>query len=1063
MLNRIIGRARSGKTSVLLSFLEEKLNEGFECVLLVPEQQSVQAERRLCELLGDGYNIGCEVLNFERLPNRIYREYGGLAAEVLDDGASEAVMSLCVEKLKEKLKLYGNCRLSGDFIKKLTSSVTDLDRAGVSSSMLAFFADRFGGTPVGDKLSDIALISGEYRAFMSGELTNRYSALEKLSSELKDKPFFSGKAVFIDGYFDFSDIEYRILKDIIDQSADTYITVFNDENDDTGLFELTYNAAEKLKKLVGGRANDIILRPDDTDVTPTLAYLERNFYRTGADKKNNDGSFSVVECQTVFEEAEAAASKVVSLIKRGMRYRDINIIMRNTSDYEGIIDLVFKKYGIPFYFADKDSAAEKSICSLISAVFEIASGDFSAKAVKKYLNSGFSALSVVECDALIAYIETWRIRGKKRYSDEEWAMNPDGFKKELSGRDAFTLNRVNNAKKKLASSLIPLCETLGQKDVTVRSALTAVFEHLKEIRADAKLKKRAAEAEENGDEDERNKLSMLWESITKSFETLCGLCGDSQMTPERIGGLLSLILSSKKLGSIPVSLDCVNIGGASLIRPDNCRAMIVLGANDGVFPAPPSENMLFSASEARELLNSGLDLNISPENENKKENFTFYYVCSAPTDDLTLMYHSGDVSGAECRLSSTALFLTSLFDMKIHKYSFGDRIFCKKALLDNISSLQENELEAASAHYGADGEFQNALRQSKEKLSEANARIDYADGRRLRLSSSRLETYRKCPFSYFAKYLLDLREPKEADFSSLETGNFFHTILEMFMKKRTETGTFVAADDETIKKEADAYIEEYIVMTAGNGANITPRMRYVINKLKKSVFLLLKNITEEFSLCAFTPCGIEEEISAEYTGEDGTAVSLKGKIDRIDILKKGGKTYVRVTDYKTGNKKFDADAIQNGLDMQMLIYLFAYIDRESKLKKGVEILPAGVLYMPVFLQSAEGEFSEDDIRQRFRRTGLVIDDKEIVDDMERGAAGLFIPVKTKQDGSFTAFSSLASLETFGKLKEDIAGPIITLAKEIAGGKMDAKPFRFKKKSPCSYCEMKPFCRAARHS
>ncbi|MBQ7647107.1 MAG: hypothetical protein IJS94_07550, partial [Clostridia bacterium] len=245
MLNRIIGRAKSKKTETLLSFLEERLNDGFECILLVPEQQSVQTERRLCELLGDGYNIGCEVLNFERLPNRVYREYGGLAAEVLDDGSSEAVMSLCVEKLKDKLKLYANCKPSSDFIKKLTASVTALDQAGVSASMLSFFAERLKGSSLSDKLHDISLISSEYRSFLSGGVTNRSNAVETLAKELKDKPFFAGKAVFIDGYFDFSAPEYDIIKEIIKQSAETYVTVFYDENDNTGLFDLTYRSAEK--------------------------------------------------------------------------------------------------------------------------------------------------------------------------------------------------------------------------------------------------------------------------------------------------------------------------------------------------------------------------------------------------------------------------------------------------------------------------------------------------------------------------------------------------------------------------------------------------------------------------------------------------------------------------------------------------------------------------------------------------------------------------------------------------------------------------------------------------
>ena len=85
-------------------------------------------------------------------------------------------------------------------------------------------------------------------------------------------------------------------------------------------------------------------------------------------------------------------------------------------------------------------------------------------------------------------------------------------------------------------------------------------------------------------------------------------------------------------------------------------------------------------------------------------------------------------------------------------------------------------------------------------------------------------------------------------------------------------------------------------------------------------------------------------------GED--AVYLSGTADRVDGYIKGGRLYVRVMDYKSGYKSFSLSDVWNGLNLQLIIYLFA-IEREGleryrhKLAADLDgIEAAGVLYIP---------------------------------------------------------------------------------------------------------------------
>ena len=164
MLHRIIGRAGCGKTTYLLTVLREALENGADCVVLVPEQQSLETERLLSETLGDGYNMHCEVLNFERLPNRVAREYGDLARTFIDDSGRDLLLSVVLERLSPRLTEYGGVCADGDFIRKALSAIAAFKAAGVDADALDAAADRLRGSSarLAAKLSDLSLIPVSY-------------------------------------------------------------------------------------------------------------------------------------------------------------------------------------------------------------------------------------------------------------------------------------------------------------------------------------------------------------------------------------------------------------------------------------------------------------------------------------------------------------------------------------------------------------------------------------------------------------------------------------------------------------------------------------------------------------------------------------------------------------------------------------------------------------------------------------------------------------------------------------------------------------------------------------
>ena len=208
----------------------------------------------------------------------------------------------------------------------------------------------------------------------------------------------------------------------------------------------------------------------------------------------------------------------------------------------------------------------------------------------------------------------------------------------------------------------------------------------------------------------------------------------------------------------------------------------------------------------------------------------------------------------------------------------------------------------------------------------------------------------------------------------------------------------------------------------------------------------------------------------EFKLDDGTVVSMYGIVDRMDVLREGDRSYIRVVDYKTGAKKFSLDDVKLGLNIQLLLYLFsAWKAHDSKFAGDIapdgEILPAGALYFSVRPGDmiSDVPLSAEEAREKMidsiDRSGLVLDDREVLEAMDRGISGRYIPVTLKADGSIKKSASLATLEKFGELYREMEDAVCRIAKEMKSGDAAARPLEHHGSVPCSWCSMKSVCRS----
>lgn len=307
------------------------------------------------------------------------------------------------------------------------------------------------------------------------------------------------------------------------------------------------------------------------------------------------------------------------------------------------------------------------------------------------------------------------------------------------------------------------------------------------------------------------------------------------------------------------------------------------------------------------------------------------------------------------------------------------------------------------------------------------------------VSISRLETYNKCPFSYYIKYGLKITEKKEDTLQSSELGSLCHYLMETCLE-----------DESLVDAEAKHYIEENLKEKYDGH----PMNQYFIDNLIEDMKMTIKIIQKQLKMGEYVPVSKEKEIS----GQIGD-VPFSGIIDRVDEFG----DYVRIVDYKSSKKEIDLNLAMQGFNIQMLVYLDMLCKQENKNR-------AGMLYfnMKKRMLSRDSSYAlgEEEVLKEYRMEGYMVDDGSTNSVKGLGASPeLVAPVKVKKSGEYANSAKVISPDELDQIMEYVEQHISELYKKIHDGLIPihptltegAQPGSDFKVYPCTYCPYKSVC------
>lgn len=1081
---------------------------GRNFLIIVPDQFTMQTQKDLVMRSDRDGILNIDVLSFGRLSHRILEEVGTKEMPVLDDTGKSLVLQKVAADLKEQLPAMGSLLHKQGYIHEVKSAISEFMQYGISTQdmdKLITSAQKRGALAM--KLKDLKTLYRGFQNYIRDHFITTEETLDVLRRSMSKSKILKGSVVVFDGFTGFTPIQNRLIQELMRVCAETIVTVTIGVGEDPykmdgeqKLFHLSKKTVADLEKLAAEaeveRGEDLFVKggPNRFAKAPALHYLEQNLFRYQYEPyAGEQQEIHMFEALSPREEVHQTALYIRHLIReQGMTYRDIAVVIGDLEGYASYVETEFGQLEIPCFLDRTRGIVLNPMIEYIKSALQLYIKDFSYDTVFHFLRSGMADISREEIDELENYVIRTGARGYRTYSrlftrrTEELQGNAEGSEQ----AEEKTMERLNRIRQQFMDAVEIL--HMGSRE-KARDYVSHLYDFLEQNQVQQKLLNYQQQFEKEGDLSRAREYAQIYRLVMDLLDQVYELLGEEEISRQEFADILEAGFGEITVGTIPQNVDRIVVGDMERTRLKQVKVLFFLGVNDGNIPKNASKGGIISDMDREFLIESGTEMAPSPRQQMYIQRLYLYLNMTKPSEQLYLSYAKVNSEGKGIRPSYLIDTVRKLFPAMSVEYpqnrsrleqiegrQEGARYLAEELREYVEGTLPEEERQDFYLMYrayeadaaGRDLLTRAAFRRYRESgLSRIVARALY--GQQLENSVSRLETYAACACRHFLQYGLSLQEREEFGFEASDMGTVYHAVLENFAGKLAESNlTWWDFTEDFAAKAVKESVEAYAATYGETVLYSSARNEYAITRMSRILTRTVLTLQKHLKQGSFQPDDYElsfrfaEDLDSIHVDlSEDEKMHLQGRIDRIDVSEDAEHVYVKVIDYKSGNRKFDLAALYYGLQLQLVVYMNAAMEMESRKHPDKEIVPAALLYYHIDDPTIETpvELTDEQINEqilaKLRMNGVVNSDPEVVERLDRYMQdkSVVIPVEKKKDGSFSARSGVLSREEMQLISSYVDAKIRSIGREILDGKIAANPYEKGNEEACTYCAYKKVC------
>lgn len=1106
----ILGEIGSGKLTKCFEEMIQAENNAKNGILIVPNQFTLEAEKLFINKIDSKVSFFTEILSFKRLAFKIFSEMGLDNKVIIEKTGKLMILRKILNNLLNQKKLTyftkNSCSNIG-ILERISNTIQELFECDVNlqtfeNSLQKLYANENINPQMIEKLNDIKIIFQEFKNFIEKEYICNDEILTILGQKIKESNLFKKKkTVWIYGFNGFSLQEFNVIKEIIKKAEKVNICFnYNCDNiniTDLNIFDPLYNIKKTIKNLnyfCKSIQNVEIEQPIFLNQNfrhknnEELLHLNQNYFKYNFDKfQKNTQNIQIFSAQNKFLEIEKVAQNISYFVKyKGYRYNQIAVILSDF-DYADYIKSIFNKYNIPYFLDYKKDINSHILIQMILAVFDIIIYNWQYEDIFKYIKSGF----LVECDKFdISEDDLYNLENYVlKYGIKNHLWNKE-FKYGFFENSIYQKDSINNSRLAILNSLKKF-DFKANKKYKVIDISKKLFDFLIDLQVDKTLNK----WENQNKQIFLNEISFnstnldinvqIWNKICEIIQKFVDILGDEEITIEEYSKILKAGFNSEKIGILPPTQDQVLIGDFERTRLSEIKILFCMAMNEGIIPKYKESENFISDTERVLLIN---DLELKPISNIKlaTDDFQIYSTILKSKEKVIFSYALSDFNGKTKKPSSIILKISKIFPFlnifNIDKIQFEkENIYSKDAMFENIFEFYPQINKNSQDYLFFQNIFYCFLNNPKyfQKLNKINYSIQNIknqsdifiknefieklyDNKKILTSVTKLEQFKKCPFSYFIKYNINAKERDILKFEAVEFGEIYHLILKDFFNQiikiyKNNFDISKISYDEILKILDNSIKKIKDFDNIKNLFDLSAKYSYYFKRIKKISLMSVLASFEQLKLEKFFPDDLEVsfgELSGlknsfdyiEIDLENSYKMLLKGKIDRVDKLKNNNAEFYKIIDYKSSENTIKEEEIFYGIKLQLFIYLSSLI-KNKKLDSDFQILPSAVLYFQIKEDIENDKYSLNQFLKNYKFYGFIEESTN-----KKGELGDIIQknkskkIKAIDKNQFEALLKLS----------DIVAKEIGL--DISNGNINIKPYKYNKKTGCDYCEYKSICK-----